>query len=72
VVTGGSVSVKAGISDEQMFCAQYGPVPLHYTELAVRYLCDGHGFGAVLIDTVYTSHSTVGPGDGPSLWTTVT
>jgi hypothetical protein len=37
MVRGGCVSFKAGISDEQMFCAQYGPVPLHCTELAVRY-----------------------------------
>jgi hypothetical protein len=30
-----SVSAKAGISDEQTFHAQYVPVPLNYTELAV-------------------------------------
>ena len=32
----------------------------------------GHGFGAVLSGTVYTSHSTVAPGDDLSVWTTVT
>lgn len=37
VVRGGSsVSAKAGIADEQAFRARYGPVPLNYTELAVR------------------------------------
>jgi len=32
----------------------------------------GHGLGAVLSGTVYTSHSTAAPGDGLSVWTTVT
>jgi len=37
MIGGSSVSAKARISDEQICRAQYGPVPLNYTELEVCY-----------------------------------